>query len=327
LSGTGSSPDPKGTKLGYLILDDGEASRGKLKEVVREAVGLACTQAGLAKAAIDPIVVNESAKLADASKFVTEADRLPYWLLVDSALEGESGEELLQVVKRLGYPADVVYYSRAEGKLTLKGVGPLRYCKVSLARWDDLPAKVEQMAREFLLKWTDPDYVRGLVLSRAVDVEVAMDSCILAYFGIDKTQEPTFRKELLGKNGAQLGPRLTVLEKAVRQVGSNAKGPSEFGKMSTGSLKKLLEGTRNIFAHNIVVPDPKEPFIVKLRHKAGGAAEYSYEREGLQEYFLDCSRALMALEKLGDKLEAVSKVEVANSHQPEPAKRSRPSQA
>jgi hypothetical protein len=297
----------KTIKIGYLILDDGPSSRQTLKGIVRQSVESACQLLGIDPEAVKPEAIKEASTLTEAEQFVVGSDSLPYWLLVDNRLEGESGQELVKLVEKLGYPADVLYYSRAGALPSLKRVGPPRYGKVISALWDDLPARISVMAQEFLFKWTDPEYIRGLVLSRAVDVEIAMDDCILAFFKVDDTKEPTFRGKLLGTHGAELFARFDVIEKAVLEVRKPASkgGPAEgYEKITKETAGSVFRDTRDVFAHNLLRKNPNQPFGLQITHKSGG--DIPYRREALQQYFLTCSRMLADLERLEENLKRAS---------------------
>jgi hypothetical protein len=270
---------------------------------------------------VKPNSILEATNLSEATNFVLKSNDLPYWLLVDSKLEGESGKELVDLVGKLGYPADVLYYSRAKPVPPLEGIKPPRYGKVFSVHWDDIPDRISFMAQEFLLKWTDPEYIRGLVLSRAVDVEIAMDDCVLAFFKVANSREPTFRSKLLGTHGAQLFARFDVLVKAIAEVrqGNGAGITATYDRITKEVLDQVFKDTRDMFAHNLLGKDPAVPFSLKIIHKSGG--DIPYERKTLQKYFLTCSRMLADLQRLKEDL-GVTNIPVRPSRRAGSAKRS-----
>ena len=148
------------------------------------------------------------------------------------------------------------------------------------------------MAREFLTKWSDPEYIRGLVLSRAVDVEIAMDDCILAHFEVASSKESLFRREFLGRRGIGPFARFNVIREAMKM---HAVG-NPYDQVNHENVKLIFLDTRDVFAHTTLDVDRDNPFGIQLVQKVGNTELYGKQR--LEMYFLKCSRIIKDLERL-----------------------------
>ncbi len=276
--------------LGYLLLDDDATLRRRVIKTIREEVLRASKSRELddkCEVTFTPVV---KGSLKTAKHYVTASTSLPDWVLVDERLEGSmDGKQLVEELHRVGYPADVLFYSNASMAPPLDKGLILRYGRIRSTGKDSLSAYIYQMAEEFLTKWSDPEYVRGLVLSRAVDVDLAIDDCIVKFFKIEDEEKSHFTQHLLGANGVRLGAKLDIIEKAVNLLKSREKDQT-YQDISKGKIKEVFESTRNKFAHTILLKDPGNPFKIQLEYKSGSVQ--TVEKDDLDAYFLKCSRMI-----------------------------------
>ena len=285
--------------LGYLLLDDDETLGKSVMKTIGKEIELACKSLGLDDILTVSISAEVKRDLESATRFVTSADSLPDWVFVDQRLDRENGRLLVESLSAMGYPADVLFYTAATEVPRLNRDIALRYGKVRSASSQTLSPLVNQMAKEFLIKWGDPEYVRGLVLSRAVDVDIAMDECIVKYFKIADGNKGHFAHYILGANGVRLGVKLDLLDKAKKSLEDKKKFQA-YHQIERGKVQALFEKTRNVFAHKTLQRDPMNPFKIKLESKTGEIE--TMEKRQLDIYFLQCSRMISDLRRLENDL-------------------------
>ena len=305
----GQKKETASVELKYLLLDDVENEMEGVEKSVREEVDLLCKSKNVH---LDPRIVSISVepknRFGDALNYIKSMEELPDWVLVDVRLgEKEDGHMLVEKIRELGYPADVLLYTQADWAQQ-SPMEELRYGKLRVAGgMENIKAEISDMARDFLRKWREPEYLRGIVLSRAADMDVAMDDLIVKYFSVEGEKEAEFRECFFGKQPINLGAKLSIIEAVAGRVNwdqpDGGTGPNQ-EKLKIGNItdmiRRLLTGTRDPFAHSQLEPGQQQGFGVALRQKGGKKKEF--QKDILQKYFLDVSVVITQLALLEKRL-------------------------
>ena len=289
--------------LDYLLLDNSKDSRDRMNSRISASVDSVSTRMGLESGQATATCVKEAVDAADASAFIKESGILPDMLVIDQNLTGgEQGASFVRQVVEVGYPAEILLFSQAARAPQRRGMPQVRYGTLEVAGQGEIEGKIDFMVTRLLTKWGDPEYLRGLVLSRAVDVELAMDGCVITHMKIAKDKTDEFRSEFLGSDGLDAFKKAKLVVSTLEGVAKSRRagaGPS-FPTLNGKNLEFVFQDVRNKFAHNEILPDENSRFIVVLKMKTGG--KFRYGKKQLQDYFLKCSLMRREIESLDGEL-------------------------
>ncbi|MDG6953939.1 MAG: hypothetical protein JRN33_03005 [Nitrososphaerota archaeon] len=289
-------------KFDYLILDNSPSSRTSIKGRLERTISAAGVRIGLKSGEALVNCIKESEDIEEAASYIEESGLLPDLLLVDENLAGgERGTSLVKQVVEMGYPAEMLLFSQTPQAPQAKGLPEIRYGTLEVAGQGSIDGRMDIMASRLLTKWNEPEYLRGLVLSRAVDVELAIDECITSYMAIMPEKVAEFNRSFLGSDGIETAKKfrliLSILD-GMRKKGTK-KMPATLQSLTKENANRVFGEVRNNFAHNLLERNNQSRFKVVLKTK-GGAIRFS--KRDLQDYFLKCSLMRRDLEALDSSL-------------------------
>jgi hypothetical protein len=272
--------------LDYLLLDNSKDSRDRMNARISVAIDSVGKRMGLKPGQATATCLKEAVEVAEASTFVKDSGMLPDMLVIDQNLtNGQQGASFVKQVVEMGYPAEILLFSQAAQAPQKGGLPQVRYGNLEVAGQGEIDGKIDFMISRLLTKWGDPEYLRGLVLSRAVDVELAMDDCVVSHMKIVKVRTEEFRSRFLGSDGLDAFRKAKLVVSAVPK--KKGQTTPNYPSLNEANMTLVFQDIRNKFAHNIVVPDEQSRFAVVLKMKTG--ATFRYGKKQLQDYFLKCS--------------------------------------
>ena len=190
---------------------------------------------------------------------VLEGDaKVPDWVFCDLNLgERDAGLEVAKIISERRYPTDLLLYTQA-GILgrEIESFGN-RYGNVWTANRDEIEGTIDKMVWRATTKLSDPEYLRGLVLSRATDTELLIDDCVVSLFRIDDELKDHFRWGLLRNESYGPGAKYQALATYIQKLKEEERKTlsvdvDKVGKHITDIFKK-----RNLVAHGIAISDGK----------------------------------------------------------------------
>lgn len=197
----------KGTQrvlLDVCILDDDEGQQHEIHASVRNAMVSVSLQLGV------DACLQTSKGFEDSDTFEKHlfpgnnpsehpSEHLPTLVLCDVALKQRNGIEIAKDIAKRSFPTDVVVYSKGAQSEEVRVTN--RYGRVFFAKdKSTLDPKITACLWGIVSRWDDPEYMRGLMLSRIGDVEAELDLGLMFYFNRGKDAEAAqkrFKKEFL----------------------------------------------------------------------------------------------------------------------------------
>lgn len=144
---------------------------------------------------------------------INNENGLPDWVLCDLDLNIEgAGKEVAKLISSELFPTDVLLYTYA-GLINHPDLLPeKRYGATLMANRDEIDGRISWLMWKTLVKLSDPEYIRGLLLSRATDTESLLDEYLSYIFRIREEKAESFRWELLRGEGYNWNHKYKVLE-------------------------------------------------------------------------------------------------------------------
>ena len=188
-------------------------------------------------------------------------------ILIDKNLEsGQTGSDVIKHVRKKGILADILYYSAAsidDGDI----IDLASYLSVEVIRERKFVPKLKKMIDKNLLKWQDVVFLRGLVISKTIELEVQLNDFLAKYFEVPDDKRAHFDLMLEGTTISLQGKRI-ALKKIIA-----SKNLKQFESL-LASIQQVQE-ERNILAHSI--HDPVS------RSFSSRGTEHVYDKERMWE--------------------------------------------
>lgn len=188
-------------------------------------------------------------------------------LIVDSDLgAGQSGSSLVKKLRNEGIYTDIIFYTRKvsippEAKEEVSKGG---FAKIVLE--NALESTTQAVIKERLERFRKVSFLRGMVISKFIDVESALNGLLMSYFEISKHRQDHFRTSVLENNTISFGAKLNALlmiafGKQRPKKSDPLKEPFSslgYAKIKDGIEKlRTVEHDRNNLAHCAIRPNEK----------------------------------------------------------------------
>lgn len=186
------------------------------------------------------------------------------------------------------YPFDVLYYdvhASASVKSRL-----LSYSTVRINPGKQFLDTLTEMIDANPLKWHSPRYIRGLVISRSVDMEAAIDNYIIRHMAGSKKLDAATQKrlhELLYDYAMALRSKRQILEMIMT-----------VRKQTDKPILKLIDSigqSRNTLAHTWLGLDDTGT-VISSHTKDPGSPGHAYTRQKLWKILQDIDRIILYLD-------------------------------
>ncbi len=307
----GSSP--KLVPVRVLILDDKGMESGKIKELVqslRETFDSVSIQTGTHIKTPDPEITDDPSEIY---RILKEEEDLPDLIFCDLNLskKGE-GEKVAMRIAEQHYPTDMMLYSYG----TVLGKGTeirSRYGIVLTANEQKIKGYTEWLVWRTITKLSDPEYVRGLILSRATDTELIIDECLTDLFKVPDEHRQHFKMGVLRSEGNGPIQKYKVLRLSMEDIGL-------VGKVGSGedhTLNKLLDiiKKRNLVAHGRAESDLRGGLVIQNRIDPSSSKnpdknldyQEKLPRDVIKKYFYNCYKEDGELLEIRKKIKGLIK--------------------
>lgn len=241
---------------------------------------------------------------------------VPDWIFCDVDLEEKkAGFEVAKTILRRGYPTDVLLYTQGGIFPEDEEIRGNRYCNIVTANRAQIEGSIDRLIWRAVTRFPDPEYLRGILLSRAADTEAYLDDCLTQLYGINKIQEElrdSFKWGLLRSEGYGPSTKFKVLKEFLEfYFPETSAESSTITKKDLKNIAAMLETifkTRNIAAHGIGYPDGNGGLFLTNRMKKRDGSENgkNYEkpitRADIKSHLYRCYTVENELSKLLDYL-------------------------
>lgn len=246
--------------LHVVILEDRVGQAQKILSVIVNSLDSVSRQTGITYSLDKDFVKSKS----EVENIMNSDTKLPDLIVCDLDLKDKgAGMEVAKLISDKLYPTDVLLYTYAG---IINPVGPLpenRYGATLTANIEQIEGKVTWLIWKTLLKLSDPEYTRGLILSRTTDTETLLDECLTSLFRINEEQVDYFKWKLLRDGDYNWKHKFDVLssglsnemESMVKEKGINME-----------KVLRHLSGIftfRNEIAHGLVEGDKGGGLFIK----------------------------------------------------------------
>ncbi len=214
-----------------------------------------------------------------------------------------NGEVAVDKIRSLMYPTGIIIYGNSGKNATLERevhgwYGSITVCKDERGVKDALIS----LARKSIVRWTDKEYVRGLVISRVSDIEVALDDLLVDFYKVKKDLRYRFEIDVLQADLLGLGKKVTILESLLKQVDDTDATFSKAWKKQFGNDMGELIQNRNRAAHGVAGLESDGSFYLVNRGK-----KKVFSRGELGKHFLrayECHFKILEMKNNLDKFTA-----------------------
>ena len=244
--------------------------------------------------------MNQLTTLAQSSGSSGSASAFPDILLLDNNLPGSpgSGEETLSEISRRRLPVDSILYSEVSDLEYPDQSNP--YGRTWSTSYKDIDDIIRQAITKFYLFWTNPEYIRGLMLSRFADLDIALNGLIVELIQVGEERKKYLTEFSLTRDG------LAVTTKA-KNAASVAKLLVKDGKLAEEVEKEISRfkgdiiryaGERDDFAHNPIL----ELYGEGIEITAKSQENKPYSRNTVKEFSANCTSSILEIEAMTDTI-------------------------
>lgn len=159
--------------------------------------------------------------------------------------EGFSGMDVVEMVKKSGFWTDILFYS-VKSYDPAKVQKQIDYGFVQMIEGRNFVDELKLMVDKNIKRVGDILYLRGLVISRAIDLELEVNMLLGQYFKIPEKTIPFFHDFILGNSSISFGAKVRALELIVNKNNVFAK-PKDREAFLT-NLRKIMK-QRDLLAH------------------------------------------------------------------------------
>jgi len=204
-------------------------------------------------------------------------------------VEIKSGMDVINLIKDIEKWTDVLFYS-ARGFDKNKVLGEMgNYGFVEIIEGKEIVDDLKKLIDKNLNRCQDIVYLRGMLLSKIIDLEQEVNDLFVKYFNISDKKEEHFHNLVL-ENRFSLEAKKTALSKIIKE---DAEIKSEFKKL-LDNLDDIAK-QRNLLAHCKVHPEMKNTLI-------SIGSEKEFDKERINEIIEKIKSVSEDLDKLSEKL-------------------------
>jgi hypothetical protein len=245
-----------------------------------------------------------------------ESPSIPDIVVLDNNLPGnpESGKEVLEETSKRRYPLDAVLYTNLPDIPDLEHSNP--YGRIWTTSRDDLKPTLLAAATKFYLFWTNPEYIRGLVLSRFADLDIAWNELVVTIIHLEdepKESSDGRTKETIRELGKEIlrefaltrdGLELTRKAKNINNVAKLLEDSKIIAPEITKDIERFVRETiaysrvRDDFAHNPITNLDGERIGIRAKDPPKGG----YTRKVMKSFFIKWTRLIIELEQVTEKI-------------------------
>ena len=171
-------------------------------------------------------------------------------ILADKNLgSGRTGKEVVERTRAKNVLADILYYSAAIEDEDIMELS--LHLGVQVIKHRDFVQPLKKMIDRNLLKWEDAVFLRGIVISRTIEMESKMNEFLAKYFGVKDDKLEYFDFMLEGPTINLEGKKATI---------TNIMKKEAMPELDITIIKKGVteaQETRNILAHRIRDPSSR----------------------------------------------------------------------
>ena len=211
--------------------------------------------------------------------------------IVDEEKGGKikSGMDVIKLITEIGNWTDVLFYSTRgfDKSKVLDEIG--NYGFVEFIEGKEIVDDLKKLIDKNLNRCQDIVYLRGMLLSKIIDLEQEVNAFFVKYFNIPDEKEAHFH-DLVLENRFSLESKKTALSKIIKE---DAEIKSEFKKI-LDNLDDIAK-QRNLLAHCKVHPEMKNTLI-------SSGSEKEFDKERINEILEKIKSVSEDLDKLSEKL-------------------------
>ncbi|MCL4341230.1 MAG: hypothetical protein M1431_03940 [Candidatus Thermoplasmatota archaeon] len=276
--------DSEAIEVNVVVLEDNDTEAERMKGFLEGSLASIPIRNGV-KLSLQQIQLMKTK--ADVLKVLEGDVKVPDWIFCDFNLrEKNAGLEVANTISSRRYPTDILLYTQA-GTINIDNeLLWNRYGNVWTANRDEIEGTIDKMVWRATTKLSDPEYLRGLVLSRATDTEVLIDDCVGSLFRIDDKLKDFFKWALLRSENYGPGSKFhTVATYLNRLPEDEYKSIHVVPKQVEGHIKEIFR-TRNLVAHGIAISDGKGG--LQIRNRLTPENQKKGKQQNSPSYFPDC---------------------------------------
>lgn len=160
-----------------------------------------------------------------------------------SIVTSDDGEKIAGKVQDYNISIDVLVYSAKELKVEDYKRLSSYYTSVHVYPDKTIADPVKSLIDRNLAKWDDIIFLRGIVISKIIDVELKMNEIFAKYFNVEKVVSPQFNNLILENTSNSVEGKRKALRSILDGVGLKKEMDAISGKI------KRLQSIRNDLAH------------------------------------------------------------------------------
>jgi len=192
--------------------------------------------------------------LPDGKEIEAILEKNPDLVLIDKNMDEESdGLAVVQKVRQKSELIDILLYS-AKGIQEKDFREASKYTAVELVNDKIIADQTQSLIDRNLAKWEDIVFLRGIVISKIIDLELKINSIFGKYFKITGEKEHHFNDLILENSSNSLEGKKKALKRLL-QATNNESLYDGLGKLG------YLQQQRNFLAHCKVDPDNRNWLI------------------------------------------------------------------
>jgi hypothetical protein len=244
--------------------------------------------------------LNQLTTLAQSSGSSGSASAFPDILLLDNYLRGSpgSGEETLREISRRRLPVDSILYSEVSNLEDPDQSNPYgRTWSTSYEHIDDI---IRQAITKFYLSWTNPEYIRGLMLSRFADLDIALNDLIVELIQVGEEHKKYLTEFSLTRDGldvARKAKNAASVAKLLVGDGKLAKEEEEKISRFKGDIIRYA-GERDDFAHNPILKLYGEGIEITAKSQENKP----YSRNTVKKFSANCTSSILEIKAMTDTI-------------------------
>lgn len=211
-------------------------------------------------------------------------------LLDNNISRSISGLDILKTVRKKHDLTDILFYSASDEHEIFEQASNFSFTVVIQGR--DIADALEELIDKNLMKWDNIVFLRGMVISKIVELELKINEFFTTYFSIADTHIENFNNLILesGQGSLDIKRRGIMLILEQENLTSKFSGFSNLGDLQT---------TRNILAHGKLKQNEKNVLTVNFLGKI-----YEFHKKDMDKIFAQ----IMKMFKLIDSLTVATRI-------------------
>jgi len=207
----------------------------------------------------------------------------------NSMLNPDDGLNLVISIRNEYALIDILLYSTKE--ITVKDYRDLSlYTQIQIHPEKTITDITKTLIDRNLAKWNDVVFLRGIVISESLEVELKINEILIKYFEIPDDKKISFENLILGNFSVALEAKKAELKGVLKEAGLE--------DLWTGISQKIqkLQSDRNKLAHGRVDPENVIRFIL-------GSSEETFDKDKMFTIFSNIEEIQEKLSELEKALE------------------------